>query len=329
MGTRYAVTGSTGLLGNNLVRTLRDQGHTVRVLVRAASAAEARARREVADLAADVEILAGDLDDGDRLRALTRGADIVVHAAADVWIGHTRRAAMERVNVEGTRAVCGATPASARLVHVSTVDAIGLGTAAAPATEDTPPRPEEGGVPYVDTKRAADAVVRASGVDHVIVHPTLMFGPWDWRPSSGRMLLAVARGQARLAPDGGNNFVHVADVVAGTIAAARGPSGRAWILGNENLTYRDAWSRMATIAGAPPPLATIPRALGRVAASALDGLRHVGLPEGEVNGAAVRMGFLPHYFDPARARAELDLPATPVERAFRDAWDWFRARGFA
>jgi hypothetical protein len=60
-------------------------------------------------------------------------------------------------------------------------------------------------------------------------------------------------------------------------------------------------------------------------AGLLDGLHELGLPEGEVNGAAVRMGFVPHYFDPTRARAELGLPSTPVEQAFSDAWDWFRS----
>jgi dihydroflavonol-4-reductase len=325
----WAVTGATGLLGNNLVRALVHDGVRVRVLVRGASEDEARARREIADLDGRIEVVAGDLDRPDALRACMAGAEVVVHAAAAVWIGRSRRAEMERINVEGTRAVCAAVPAGARLVHVSSVDALGLGTLAQPADEDVAPQAHEGGVPYVDTKRAADVVVRASGVEHVIVHPTLMFGPWDWKPSSGAMLLAVARGQGRLAPDGGNNFVHVSDVVAGIRAAARGASGRAWILGNENLTYRDAWARMARITGGAPPIATVPAALGHTVAWMLDGLHTLGLPEGQMNGAAVRMGFVPHYFDPARARAELGLPSTPVESAFSDAWEWFRASAAA
>jgi dihydroflavonol-4-reductase len=323
---RWAVTGATGLLGNNLVRALVARGDEVRVLARGRTESEARDRKELAGL--DVTVVPGDLDDAEALRRCFAGAEIVVHAAASVWIGWTGRDDAMRVNVDGTRAVCAAVPAAARLVHVSTVDALGLGTWAAPATEDSAPRDGEGGVPYVDSKRAADRVVRASGTDHVFVFPTYMLGPWDWKPSSGRMVLAVARGIARLAPAGGNNFVHVRDVVEGTIAAARGPSGRGWILGNENLRYVDAWRRIARVVDAPAPIGELPAWAGRAAAVALDAGAALGLREGEINGASTRMGFLPHWFDPSRARAELAMPQTSLEDAVSDAWAWFRARGY-
>ena len=318
---RWAVTGATGLLGNNLVRMLLSRGAQVKVLVRGGD------RPELAGL--KVDVVAGDLDDAPAVRACFAGAEVVVHAAATVWIGHAGRSQAERVNVDGTRTVCAAVPAGARLVHVSTVDALGLGTRALPATEDTVPRPEEGGVPYVDTKRAADRVVRESGLDQVIVHPTLIVGPYDWRVNVGKMLLAVKRGQARLAPPGGNNFVHVDDVCAGIVAAGRAPAGRAWILGNENLSYHEAWTRIAAIVDGPAPATTLPRWLGPLA-SALTGIPHrLGLAEGDINAATTHFGFVDHYFDPSRARTELGLPATPIDQAFGDAWRWLVANGRA
>lgn len=317
----WAITGATGLVGNNLARRLIARGDRVRVLARG------RARRELEGL--PCEVVEGDLQDEGALRRCFVGADVVVHAAASVWVGVTGREEAQRVNVDGTAAVCRAMPADALLLHVSSVDALGLGTRARPATEDTAPRAEEGGVPYVDTKRAADVVVRASGRPHVLVHPTYMIGPWDWRPSSSQMVLEVARGKARVAPRGGNNFVHVADVCAGMIAAAeRAPEGSAWILGNENLSYREAWTRIAAVVGAAPPLGELPPWLGAVAAGALAIPLRLGAPEGTINPATVRMGFLPHYFDPSRARAALGLPATPIEDAVQEAWAWFQARGY-
>jgi dihydroflavonol-4-reductase len=317
MPRTWAITGATGLLGNNLARTLAARGDHVRVLARGGS------RKELDGL--DAERVDGDLDDADALRRCFAGADVVVHAAAMVWIGYGRREAMERVNVGGTRAVCAALAPGQRLVHVSSVDALGMRTREAPADEACAPAPHEEGVPYVDTKRAADRVVRESGVDHVIVHPCYMLGPWDWKPSSGKMVLEVAKGKAVLAPAGGNNFVHVADVVAGLLAAADGPRGRAWILGNENLSYREAWGVFARATGGRAPVGEVPRWLGMAAAAAL-----TPFPEGEeINPASVRMGFLPHFFDPSRARRELGMPATPVEQAARDAWAWFRERGYA
>jgi dihydroflavonol-4-reductase len=320
MKKRWAVTGATGLLGNNLVRHLVARGAEVTVLARGAN------RRELAGL--DVRVVQGDLDDSAALAECFRGAEVVVHAAALVTIAFGERSAMERVNVEGTRAVCAAVPAGARLVHVSSVDGLGMRTREHPADEDCEPKPEEGGVPYVDTKRAADQVVRASGLDHVIVHPAFMVGPWDWKPSSGRMILAIARGLGRFPPGGGNNFVHVRDVCEGVVAASEARSGGAWILGNENLDYREAWTRIAAVTGGPRPLATIPRFAGRVAERALSLGAALGLREGDVNAATTRMAFAPHYFDPSRARRELGLAATPVDEAFREAWEWFGEYGF-
>ena len=323
----WAVTGATGLLGNNLVRQLCADGARVRVLVRGAD------RREILGL--PVEVVVGELEPGP-LSTLVDGADVVVHAAASVKVGVTGREAMERVNVGGTQAVCDAieSGAQARLIHVSSVDALGLGTRERPATEETAPRPEEGGVPYVDTKRAADRVVRsaiADGLDAVIVHPTYMIGPNDWGPSSGKMLLELARGKGLIAPRGGNNFVDVRDVVAGILRVADPKlalCGSAWILGNENLSYVEAWTRMAKVVGARPPLAETPRWLGLAVATMLHAPRLLGIPEGDINPASTRMSFLPHYFDPSKAQRLLGIVPTPLDVAFADAWAWFQAHGY-
>lgn len=317
---RWAVTGATGLVGNNLVRELLARGAQVRVLARNCP------RKELSGL--DVEQVEGDLTDVEALRRTFAGAECVVHAAAVVDVRYGGRESMERVNVGGTQAVLNALPAGARLVHVSTVDAIGLGTKSQPADENTAPKPEEEGVPYVDTKRAADRLVLASEADAVIVYPTYMLGPWDWKPSSGRMILEIASGKGVLAPSGGNNFVHIHDVIDALITASGKSRGGRWILGNENLDYRTVWTLMGNTTGARPPVAELPAWLGHSAATALGLARRIGLPEGEVNEATTRMSFLPHYFNPAKARAELGMKQTPVDQAIREAWVWFVAHGY-
>ena len=142
---------------------------------------------------------------------------------------------MYRVNVEGTTHLSEiARIAGARFIHVSSVDALGLRSDGIPANEETSP----GGMiecPYVLTKRMAESAVLAQverGLDAVIVNPVYMIGPWDWKPSSGRMLLEVGDGKGLLAPPGANDFVDVRDVVSGIEAAhERGQTGRRYILG--------------------------------------------------------------------------------------------------
>lgn len=323
MSKLWAVTGATGLVGNNLVRQLLGSGERVRVHARGG------VRKELAGL--DVQLVSGDLD-ASAAQALCTGADVIVHAAANVWIGVTGSEAVHQVNVGGTAIMLAAAAKvapTARFVQVSSVDALGLGTRASPATEATTPKPHEGGVAYVDSKRAADVLVRATALDWVIVHPTYMIGPYDWKPSSSRMLLELAAGKGIMAPAGGNNFVDVRDVARGIQAVAeRAPTGSSWILGNEHLTYFEAWTRMAKVIGARPPVAELPGWMARLAA----GLMHVplwlGFPEGEINPATTRMSTLPHYHDPGKAQRELGLVATPLDTAIADAWAWFGANGY-
>ena len=244
------VTGATGLVGNNVVRRLLEQGVAVRVLAR-----ENIDPRPLAGL--DVEIARGDVRDAAAVGQAVRGADCVIHAAGHVHIGWKGMDTARAINVEGTRNIAQAARSEdARLVHVSSIDALGISTAKRTVDEETPPT---GGVlcPYVVTKREAEQVVLhevAQGLRASIVNPGFMIGPNDWKPSSGRMLLQVARGWGLFAPLGSNSYCDVRDVVAGILAAAnQGKSGRRYILAGETLTYFQACASL------PQPPAARPR----------------------------------------------------------------------
>jgi dihydroflavonol-4-reductase len=322
------VTGGTGLVGNNVVRKLVARGVGVRTLIRPESPI---GERSLAGLA--VERIAGGLDDAAGLERAVDGSACVVHAAAFVHCGWRHAARMREVNVEGTRRIARAARlAGARLVHVSSVDAIGLRPDGKPADEETPPgvMPE---CPYVVTKREAEQAVLEEvdrGLDAVIVNPVYMLGPWDWKPSSGRMLLEVGAGKGLFAPPGGNDFVDVRDVATGILAAAeKGRTGRRYILGGHGLSYLDAWRVMARVTGRMQPLGLAPRPFVRLAGWMGDLAAAVRGREGDVNSAATTMSMLDHNFSCRRARDELGYSFRPLEDAVQDAWDWFVARGYA
>lgn len=319
---RALVTGATGLVGSNLVRVLLERGETVRVLVRPGSDP-----RPLEGLA--VERASGDLRDEESVVRAASGVDVVFHAAASVRIGTRGLAAMRAVNVEGARRAAGAArQAGARLVHVSSVDALGFGTRDRPADEECPPDPRIR-VPYVLTKREAEAAVRAEtarGLDAVIVNPVFVLGAWDWKPSSGQLLRAIARGEGRLAPPGGNDFCHAGDLARGIVAAAaRGRTGERYILGGEALGYREAFALFAEITGGPPPLATVPAPVARAAGRVAGILGALVGHEPRLNAASAALGCMPHHFDDRKARAELGYASRPAAAAAREAWDWFKA----
>ena len=320
---KYLVTGATGLIGNNLVRHLLAAGEAVRVLSRSACSESL--------LGLDVEFLQGDVRDLASVEAAVRGTDCVIHAAAHVQVGWTQSELHRQINVEGTRLVAeAALRHRARLVHISTINTLGLGLLENPADE-------ESGLPglvpchYVTSKKHAEEAVQLAatrGLDTVIIHPGFCLGPWDWKPSSGRMLLAVNRG-TMVAPSGATNVSDVRDVCAGVAAAAKlAPAGRRYILGGHNLTYLDAWQVFARVGGHAGPrfrVGPIARWLGSVGS---DVWTHCTGEEGEINSASIGIGSQQTCFSSGRAVRELGYQIRPLEETVADAWDWFCEHGY-
>jgi dihydroflavonol-4-reductase len=320
------VTGATGLVGNNVVRLLADRQQPVRVLVRAG-----RDPRPLEGL--DVEIVEGDVRDEPAVRRACSGVDRIVHSAAHVFFGWSGLAEQRAINVTGTCIVADAARScGARMVHVSSVDALGLGTSQNPADESTP-RGGKTTCPYVVTKTEAEDVLRAQidrGLDAVIVNPAFMIGPWDWKPSSGRMLLEVGRRFAPLAPSGGCSICDVRDVAAGILVALeRGTCGRNYILAGFNLTYFNIWTLFARVAGQRPPWGRLGPVLRYAVGAAGDLLGRVAGREPVINSASLAMSSLYHYYSSARAQAELDYHNRPLTETVQEAWSWFKNRGYA
>lgn len=147
------VTGGTGFVGGHVLRRLAAEGKPVRALVRNVKAAV---------LPAGVDVVEGDLTRPDTVRAALTGVDVLIHAAA--LTGDRKepyRGAYDQVNCVGTeRLVAGAKRAGVgKIVLVS-----GLGT--------KPARPGS----YMSTRWAMEEAVRRSGIPHVILQPSVLFG---------------------------------------------------------------------------------------------------------------------------------------------------------
>ncbi|MBI3467672.1 MAG: HpnA protein, partial [Planctomycetes bacterium] len=166
--------------------------------------------------------------------------------------------------------------------------------------------------------------------DAVIVNPSYLLGPWDWKPSSGRMLLEVARGRGVLAPSGGNNFCHVGDVAAGMLAALdRGKTGERYILGGQEASYLDAWRVFADVTGARPPIGVARPWMLRAAGRAGDLWTRISRHEPNLNSAAVSISLLSRHLAGTRAASELDYSPRPYRQGAEEAWEWFCQFGYA
>jgi uncharacterized protein YbjT (DUF2867 family) len=149
-----AVIGATGFVGSHLVPHLVQRGHRVRAVSR--DGARLPAWGEA------VSAHAADVTGGEGLEAALDGAAGVVHLVA---IPDERRGrSLEAVNVGGTKHVLAAAEKAGvrRLVHLS---ALGV-------TDD--PRLE-----FLSSKWRGEQAVRSSGLEWVILRPSLLFGEGD------------------------------------------------------------------------------------------------------------------------------------------------------
>ena len=215
-----AVTGATGFVGRAVLDTLKKTAR-VRALVR-------RHDAQTAELANEgVELAFGDLSEPDTAARFVRGADVVVHCAAQMGLADPARS--YEVNVIGTERLARAARAAgaARFVYVSSISV--LGGTRRPAdvlTEDDEPEDTGHLNAYARTKYLGECRLRdaaGAALSWTIVRPTNVYGigsgPWyrSWIRLIRRLPIAVG--------DVAIDLVHVDDVVQALCLAAAMPPG--------------------------------------------------------------------------------------------------------
>ncbi len=324
------VTGATGLLGNNLVRALLAEGHTVRALVRS----ETKAWRLLGDTGA--ELVLGNMDAVPRFAGALAGCDVVFHTAAyfrEYYGAGDHGPKLEAINVSGTLALAEAARARGvrRMVHMSSAGTIGLRADGSPGNEDTPPAPIARKNLYFKSKVVAaerlSELAQRIGLDVVQVLPGWMFGPWDAAPtSSGRLVLDFLAGTLRAIPPGGMNAVDARDVAAGMIRAAdRGRPGNKYILGGSFVTLGDIADTLAEITGLPAPHARIPYPVAWAYASFAETWARITGGETLISVVAVRAMHAKLHVSSARAERWLGWHHRPLRETLLDEVAWYRS----
>ena len=324
---RYLLTGATGFVGANVARHLIGAGHEVRCLIR-------KPNRCTEGLA--VELRSADLLDEAGLAREAEGCDGILHVAGTFDPGPGGAERMWSLHVEATTALMRAARRArvGRFVFCSSSITIGFGPRDRPGDEETPLDPDaiygrSGPLrTYYDSKIEAER--RVLGEGFVVVNPDYVLGPWDIKPTSGQLLLTLARRPVPLYPRGGKCFVDAGDCAAAhLLALERGQPGRRYLLGNHNASYAEFMGLCAEVSGRTKPLLPVPdlalRAAGRVGAllQRRDPHRFAGLDRHLL--LAMQQG---RYRDGRRAREELGMPRTPLIESVRAARDWFAQHGY-
>jgi dihydroflavonol-4-reductase len=324
---RVLVTGGTGFVGSQIVAALVRRGDSVRVLHRASS-------NLIMLEGLPVEHALGDVQEPETVARAVVGCDLVFHVAAVASYWRAQREQVYRINVEGTRVVMEACLAAGvpRVVHTSSVAAIGIPRDGRPADETAPFDALSATFAYADSKHRAEAVVLqavARGLPAVIVNPGAVYGAGDHNLISGSMVLELARRSVPFVPAGGLCVVDVDAVVQGHLAAAeRGRIGERYILGGENLTYLEIAADICAVVGRRAPRATVPAWTLPPAALAVDAINRLYLGSPMVSGEQIRMAALNVFYDSAKAMRDLSYPLLPFRGAVERTYAWYRQHGY-
>lgn len=322
---RVVVTGASGHVGANLVRALVARGDEVRVLLRA----DDRAVRGLA-----VERVAGDLLEPRSLAALVAGAEVVFHAAAEVSIAGDRDGALERVNVLGTRNLAAACLAAGvrRLVHFSSIHALESPREDLPMDESRPFVVEREAPVYDRSKAAGEREIQAAaerGLAAVILNPTAIVGPFDFKPShTGRLIVALARRRMPALVAGGFDWVDVRDVASAALAAGeRGRPGERYLVAGHWLPITELAREVARASGAPAPRLVAPLWAARLGVPFVTLYARLLRREALYTAESLRAIRLSREVDGSKGRRELGHAPRPFAETIRDSVDWLRSNG--
>ncbi|MBE3064287.1 MAG: SDR family NAD(P)-dependent oxidoreductase, partial [Spirochaetes bacterium] len=252
------VTGAAGHVGSALVRELLADGESVRAL--------AMPGEDIAGLRGlGVQIVEGDVLDPSTLEMALAGAEAVYHLAGIISIMPGKDALMRQVNVVGTANVARLARLAGvrRMVYVSSIHALARPPRGVPIDETVPFDPHNAAGEYDRTKAEASLVILEEvrkGLDAVIVCPTGIIGPFDFRGGAmGRQMRQWMKPGAHLIIDGHFDFIDVRDVARGMILACRkGRRGETYLLSGERISVGQLVTRVREVSGTRGMLVRIP-----------------------------------------------------------------------
>lgn len=323
-GRLVFLTGATGFIGSRLAQRLVARGDRIRCLVRRSS--------DTTDLERlGAELVVGELTDAKALERALEGVDLAYHLAGAYDIGVVDAAALERTNVEGTRAFLTAIEAAGvqRSVYVSTTAA--LLPIAEGEGDETSEAPQGYRFPsvYQQTKAEAHRLARdaqARGVPLIIACPAAVYGPGDTSPSARFMAeLLAGRIPGLPVPTGWLSYVHVDDVVEGLVLAGeKGPTGEVYVLSGEHASIIDFARRVRELAGMRPVRLRFPVPLVWLTALLLDGVTHLTGWRSSINRENLALTAGKRWLHShAKATRVLGWTPRPLAEGLQETVAWF------
>ncbi len=318
------VTGGTGRIGNVLLKELCKKGVPTRVLVRSTS-------DQSALKGCVYEQVVGDILDPESITKACEGVEYVYHLAGKINISTHGGQETFDTNMTGTQNVIQACLKAhiKRLLYISTIHVFSQSDDSKPITESVPFCQSTDRNLYDCSKASATqevlSAVREQNLDAVIVAPTGVTGPYDYRPSYfGKSLISFVKSGMNYSVDGAYDYVDVRDVVNGMITAMeKGQKGEMYILSGERLTMRDFVSYIKEFTNQTSQTTFLPHPI----ALALAHFQSFFNAESELTPYSLKTLLSNSNISHEKATKELGYVPRTVKESLKDQYEWFKKEG--
>ncbi len=327
------VTGSTGLLGSNLVRQLVGAGWEVKAL--------ARSKEKAAKLLGDTraQVVTGDMENADGFAAELAGCDVLFHTAAyfrEYFAPGDHWATLENINVKGTIKLLDEAEKRGvkKVIYVSSSTVIGMKANGEPGDETTPPDAHASENLYAKSKVVAEAAIaeflKTHSIPVILILPTAMFGPGDAAPTTaGQIILDFIHRKLPVIPPGGFSVVDARDVAQAMIQAVeRGKSGERYIINNAYRSLGDIVKQLEQITGIPAPTRQIPYLMALTYAWVMETRARLTGTETVITVNGIRTVGKAYEVKSDKAQRELGATIRPFEDTLRDEIHWYIEHGY-
>jgi dihydroflavonol-4-reductase len=323
--SKIAVTGASGHLGNTVCRMLLEQGFSVNALYNSDKSA-------LYDL--QVNAIQGSVLNQENLSDLLQGCDAVIHCAAIISIHGDPTGIVHKTNTEGPKNIAEVSKKLGvkKIIHVSSVHAVLEHPFDSPFDE-TRAHKQEGSYAYDYSKARGEQLLfettKDSETQAVVVRPSLIVGPYDFKPSEiGKALLDFYHGKIPALTAGGYNYIDVRDVANSIVAAIeKGRNGEIYHLTGNYYTVKDLAETVKKVTGKKVPEMVLPFWLLKMSLpfiqiqSKMTGAAPVFTKEAL---AALKYGH--KNMMSTKAQKELAHSFRPLEESVTDFYEWMKMR---
>lgn len=321
------VTGATGHIENVLVRELLSRSKTVRVVIPPFEDTLPLNRLKV-------EMVEGDVRQIDSLIQAFKGAEVVYHVAGVISILPGKNELLYQVNVAGTRNVVEACLKAGmrRLVYTSSIHAIAEPPHGIVIDETLPFDPDRAIGEYDKSKAQATLEVLQGvkqGLDAVIVCPTGVIGPYDYKLSEmGQLFIDFVKKKLKVYIDGAYDYVDVRDVAIGHILACeKGCTGESYILSAERITTEDLMLMIEEITAVRSSRFKMPVWLAKIIAIFTPLYYSLTKTKPRFTKYSIHTLTSNSMISYEKARRELGYSPRRTRESIVDAIKWFRGNG--